>query len=565
MTYKDPKTGTTYPSREWMISNIGNLPEVQRAYPELYQTETPTPTPTPTPEPTPEPTPAPTPPPTGYTGVSIVDYLKSVGQASDYASRARLAQQYGITGYQGTAAQNTQLLNALRGGAPPSPAPPAPPPPPDGGLPPGGGGEIPPGGGGDEGRGGLTPEQIAEQQRQQAIEAAQALLDSLQGDSTVAITGETTPAPPEELDLESEQAKLMTQYQTEPLETELVDIDKQMADLSALYETAISQEKGRSAPGAIIRARQAKFSEEQRIELDRLTRQKIAIQEQLNVKYNMINTVMNLKQMDYQTARQNYEWEYDKAVQAQQLLSTEQDKQKKDAQAVLNTTINLFSSAQLLWTDLSDEQQLSINKMEMTAGIPTGTVQAFMMVKPQAKLISSVNGYDAQGNAITTLIYDEGNGNIKTSYVSTGGVRPSEVGDVEAQTVEKRLSESKGSDGYVDPGVYSSLKRQTKMGPDEFDKRYGNLLSPQERKNLGIKTTGVDTELDFQITKEAIMAQYGEQTLKDRAKERGYGKKVDEFLNEVMNKVEYWRGIGMTDADIAGQKMQQIFDSVRKK
>jgi hypothetical protein len=56
-------------------------------------------------------------------GVSIVDYLKSTGQASDYASRANLATQYGMQGYSGTAEQNTQLLGSLRGGSPTQGAP----------------------------------------------------------------------------------------------------------------------------------------------------------------------------------------------------------------------------------------------------------------------------------------------------------------------------------------------------------------------------------------------------------------------------------------------------------
>lgn len=51
-----------------------------------------------------------------YTGPSIVDYLKSVGQQSDYGYRSQLAQQYGISNYIGSAAQNTQLLNLLRSG-----------------------------------------------------------------------------------------------------------------------------------------------------------------------------------------------------------------------------------------------------------------------------------------------------------------------------------------------------------------------------------------------------------------------------------------------------------------
>lgn len=49
-----------------------------------------------------------------YTGTSIVDYLASLGQASDLNSRTTLATQNGITGYAGTAEQNTQLLSVLQ-------------------------------------------------------------------------------------------------------------------------------------------------------------------------------------------------------------------------------------------------------------------------------------------------------------------------------------------------------------------------------------------------------------------------------------------------------------------
>src|SRR5690625_3680722 len=51
-----------------------------------------------------------------YTGDSIVDYLKSIGQPSSFAHRRKLAKQHGIKGYVGTASQNIRLLNTLRGG-----------------------------------------------------------------------------------------------------------------------------------------------------------------------------------------------------------------------------------------------------------------------------------------------------------------------------------------------------------------------------------------------------------------------------------------------------------------
>lgn len=47
---------------------------------------------------------------------SIVDYLKSQGQDSSYASREDLAASLGIANYTGTAEQNTQMLNALKNG-----------------------------------------------------------------------------------------------------------------------------------------------------------------------------------------------------------------------------------------------------------------------------------------------------------------------------------------------------------------------------------------------------------------------------------------------------------------
>ena len=45
---------------------------------------------------------------------SIVDYLNQKGQGSSFAARKQLASQLGMTGYSGTASQNTSLLNQLR-------------------------------------------------------------------------------------------------------------------------------------------------------------------------------------------------------------------------------------------------------------------------------------------------------------------------------------------------------------------------------------------------------------------------------------------------------------------
>lgn len=63
-------------------------------------------------------------PPTTQT--SVVDYMNANGQDSSYANRSKLATQYGIQNYSGTAAQNTQLLGILQTAAANKAAAPAP-------------------------------------------------------------------------------------------------------------------------------------------------------------------------------------------------------------------------------------------------------------------------------------------------------------------------------------------------------------------------------------------------------------------------------------------------------
>lgn len=48
---------------------------------------------------------------------SIVDYLSSSRRDSSYAARRKLAEEYGISGYSGTASQNTKLLGMLQNGS----------------------------------------------------------------------------------------------------------------------------------------------------------------------------------------------------------------------------------------------------------------------------------------------------------------------------------------------------------------------------------------------------------------------------------------------------------------
>lgn len=66
-------------------------------------------------KPAPKPTPKPAKKEPTVSPTSLVDWMKVHGMDSSFNHRATLAKQNGITGYTGTAAQNNQLLNMLKG------------------------------------------------------------------------------------------------------------------------------------------------------------------------------------------------------------------------------------------------------------------------------------------------------------------------------------------------------------------------------------------------------------------------------------------------------------------
>ncbi|MEY8748936.1 N-acetylmuramoyl-L-alanine amidase [Alkalicoccobacillus gibsonii] len=68
-------------------------------------------------EPAPAPQPVPSELPAPKSGEGIVDYLNRVGIDSSFANRQVLAKQYGVTGYSGTAAQNSTLLTKIYEGS----------------------------------------------------------------------------------------------------------------------------------------------------------------------------------------------------------------------------------------------------------------------------------------------------------------------------------------------------------------------------------------------------------------------------------------------------------------
>lgn len=356
-----------------------------------------------------------------YTGTSIVDYLKSVGKDSSYESRSTLAQEKGIQGYTGTAEQNTQLLGSLRE----QPAPTAPissaaktaP------IVAGSSDSVLAAQKEEEAR--KTKEAIENAQRI-AAETDQAKLDKIKSEIVPSVAAPSAPA------LTAKYEELRSSQGVVPIEAKITSIRTEKADLLAQFDKFKKAEPVGVSQGFAT----GRISEEEqniRDRIDFLTRQENAEIDNLNNKNKYIETVMKLTETDYDNAVTRYNTEFSQNIQMQTAIQNYQSKEqaeenriRDDARAYLTSVGNMVQNSGKSWDDIDAGMKADITAAELKAGYAPGTLEAFSKSKPNANLIGSRDGYDQSGNAITTLIYDDGLGGLKTTIIKTGGTKTSD-------------------------------------------------------------------------------------------------------------------------------------------
>ncbi len=457
-----------------------------------------TPTPIPTPQPTSQPlaTPTPTPTstitpsatpvspvistPTAYTGVSIVDYLKSIGQASDYTSRAKLATEKGITNYAGTAEQNIQLLNLLRGAQPSSTPGPTSIPAKiaeteaqlaeklaiqkkanEAGYGPGGeheGETIPesiiasakPTGGvlSDLGAGAgagavVTSDGARGAETKKTTEQIQADLDQATKDQAeieklsrqkmiqdlkteLGITDTTLPVKPAPTSLATDFTALRSTEGVTAIETQINSIDTEIAATESGMRAEIEKELGRLAPTENIGLRQIDIQKKYQDQLDSLNRRKTTLVNELSTKNTLISNIMQFKQTDYANASAAYQNDFSRNVSlinAVESRLTAEDQQanqvQDDARANLTLLTNMVNESGKTWDTLDPSLMNKIQELEMKAGMPAGVTETFARVMPGMKVDYTTAGYDAAGNQIVSFFsYNNGDPKLIKSITS---------------------------------------------------------------------------------------------------------------------------------------------------
>lgn len=217
-------------------------------------------------------------------------------------------------------------------------------------------------------------------------------------------------------DIRAQKLKLQDQYNAEKRE-----LQGGGGIVQSFYEGAIS-EKGRAAQAL----------------MDNLNTREELVLDRINTKNAFISTVMGLTQTDYENASKEYDAEYNRNLNAQQIYNSEATEAKQNASAYLTSVSTLIQNSGKSLKDLDTSMLNDIRTAELKAGWIPGTLETFMTANPKAKILSTSEGYDANGNGLITFIYSDENGNpgmIRTVGTGTKKEVAGEGGMTTAQKV----------------------------------------------------------------------------------------------------------------------------------
>lgn len=353
------------------------------------------------------------------TKTSVVDYLKSTGQNSDFNSRASLAVSKGIvksaSEYVGSAQQNTSLLSSLRGGSGSNPSPSA-------------------SGGAESGGRNNDAFSMINDGQDRDFEVAESADEPATRGKTPSVAdfysslSETISQAlgdrPETYNSVDRFQELQEKYKVEDLESDMNALKDEQRAIEAVQRerTAAAREK-RVAQG-VIAGRVSTIERQEAERLDANLRQQAYISDQLNTKYNTINTIMSLEQQDYTNAVQSYNdrfgQTFDTLTMARGLRSdqlSEDEREETKAQANLQIMYNSITSGAADYASLDAATRATITKLEVQSGMPVGFVEALAAKAGDAEIISSASRED-NGESYTDIVLRNADGSftVETLY-----------------------------------------------------------------------------------------------------------------------------------------------------
>ena len=293
------------------------------------------------------------------------------------------------------------------------------------------------------------------------------LLDMFK-DVTSAIRPKT--AAPETPDLTQKFTDLRTQYGVEGLETQLTDLKTQEGALYAQQRIRTAAERDKPVAMGVIEGRVGEVERQEAERIDTVQRQIRNISDQLSTKYKMIDTYMQLADMDYDNAMAAYDKDFADNVTLFNMVRGIDESEKADeeravdnARANAQIMINTMADKNMTYDQLPPDQQTTLTKLGIQAGLGADFFSTVMNVSAGKKILTTVISPDKTN---VTIVNTDGTTKLVPVGVLSGV-------DDEPDTEQEPLTDSDISliaNGYVDlmgrqeAIEFISTQKQAKLG-----------------------------------------------------------------------------------------------------
>lgn len=292
---------------------------------------------------------------------------------------------------------------------------------------------------------------------------------------------------------------LRTSLGVADLETELNTIKTEETRITDELRALTGSEEGKPVALNVISGR---ISEEERVaqqRLDAVIRQKNSVINELNTKYNVINTYVQDLGLDYQDAVEAYNTDFERNYKIQSMVTDmantsfdqrlnilktgwdmtmdtvqlqQQIKQQNidNARANLSTMVNAITSGNMTYDGMSSDQKLQVQKLEIQSGMPVGTIASMgLSTKDKILAFSGDNSQAIIAGPNGTLQTISTGIAPKTSGGGTSGLTASQKSALDADIAKRMTLESLlNKYNTISPNlVFAEYNEKSPYGPSK--------------------------------------------------------------------------------------------------
>ncbi len=296
--------------------------------------------------------------------------------------------------------------------------------------------------------------------------------------------------------------ELRSKYNVGQLEGTLNDLDAEEQSIRATKRARLQAAEDKPVALGVIGGRQSEIDRQENKRLESISVQKQGIASQLATANSVIQNTMNLKGMDYNAAKGEYDSQFSQNLQMFNLV-----KGLYDADVTENERIadNARANLQIIYGNLKDtpdtavsqDLQYTINKLELEAGLPKGFYSRIQSEKPEATVLSTTTRTTG-GQKYADVIYRNKDGSLTTKTVNLGATNEGSGGDLSEAELErgarssivKTLDPVRGADGFVSPDDYKKARSawiSAGFSRDTFDKSFAaEYVNPESYTAVGV-------------------------------------------------------------------------------